>query len=228
MPPEQNTTESTPAVVATPVVTTLATEADPIVKAPDATATDPALPAKVVEEIGDVAKIETKTEDLKAEGAPEAYEVFTAPEGVTLPAPVLDAFQGAAKEAGLSQAKAQALLSSLAPVIAKQNNEAINTVHKQAVTQWLKDTKADTEVGGDKLPENLAIARRAMSDKIATPALKKLLDDSGLGNHPEVIRWMFRVGKHIMPDSKLVTGAANTGGEKTVSDTLWPTPVKTT
>lgn len=222
MPPEQNAIESAPVVVEAPVATTLATEADPIVTAPDATATDPAT-AKVAEETGVDAKLETKTEDPKADIVPETYEAFTAPEGVELPAPVLDAFQGAAKEAGLSQAKAQALLSSLAPVIAKQNKEAINTVHKQAVTQWLKDTKADTEVGGDKLNENLAVARRAMSGKIATPALKKLLDDSGLGNHPEMIRWMYRVGKHIVPDNKHVNGAGNTGGVKTVSDHLWPT-----
>ncbi len=221
MPPEQPAPEATPAApvaapAATPSLATSVAETAPSAKGPeDAAATevkveDSATPAD-----------EPKKDEPKVEGAPETYEAFTAPEGVELPTSVLEAFQGTAKKFNLSQTQAQELLNDMAPVIAKQNSEAINSLQKKAVAQWLTETKADPEFGGENLAANLAIAHRAMAKEVATPALRKLLDDSGLGNHPEVIRWMFRVGKYMAPDAKHLTGADKTGGEKTVSERIW-------
>ena len=220
MPPEQAAPEGTPAApaaapAATPTLATSVAEESPSANGPDAAAA-----ATDVKVEGDATKGEAKTED-KVEGAPETYEAFTVPEGVELPGTVLEAFQGTAKKFNLSQAQAQEFLTDMVPVIAKQNSEAINAIQKKAVAQWLKETQADPEFGGENLKANLAIASRAMSKEIATPALRKLLDDSGLGNHPEVIRWMYRVGKHMVPDSKHLTGADETGANKTVSERIW-------
>ena len=221
MPAEQTATETTPdAVATTATLATVATEVAPDAKGPDTTVTDPAATlATNAEEAGGKPTEETP----KVEGAPETYEAFAAPEGVELPTTVLDVFQGAARKLNLNQKQAQEFLNDLAPVVAKQNSKIISETHQKAVTQWLKETKADTEFGGDNLDANLAIARRAMDPKIATPALRKLLDDSGLGNHPEVIRWMYRVGKNLAPDQKHISGATQTGGEKSPSEVLWPT-----
>lgn len=225
MPPEQNAPEAAAAapVAAAPAATpTLATSV--VEAAPSAEGLEGKAPAEGATPAPDaVAAKDKPTEDEpKVEGAPETYEAFAAPEGVELPTAVLDAFQGTARKFNLSQAQAQELLNDMAPVVAKQNSEAINALQKKAVSQWLKETQNDKEFGGENLQANLAIAHRAMTKDVATPALRKLLDDSGLGNHPEVIRWMYRVGKHMTPDNKHLTGAAQTGGEKTVTETLWP------
>ena len=70
-----------------------------------------------------------------------------------------------------------------------------------------ESARADKEFGGEKLDENLAIAKTAL-DKFATPEFTKLLNDTGLGNHPEVLRVFVRAGKAISPDSVIPGKAA--------------------
>ena len=88
----------------------------------------------------------------------------------------------------------------MAPAIAERQQAAL-----QAMTsEWAETSKADKEFGGEKLGENLAIAKTAL-DKFATPEFTKLLNDTGLGNHPEVLRVFYRAGKAISADT-VVTG----------------------
>jgi hypothetical protein len=82
-----------------------------------------------------------------------------------------------------------------------QQEAALNAVS----AEWEAAITADKDIGGDKLPENLAIAKKALAD-FGTPALTELLEKSKLGNHPEVIRFMVKAGKAISQDSRLVTG----------------------
>lgn len=143
----------------------------------------------------DDVKQDDKPEDKKSEGAPEAYD-FTAPEGVELDDQSVAAFADVAKELNLSQESAQKILEKVSPVMAQRQAAAFENVK----TEWATASKGDAEFGGDKLPENLAVAKSAM-DKFATPELKTLLEESGMGNHPEVIRLMYRVGKAISQDT---------------------------
>ena len=55
-----------------------------------------------------------------------------------------------------------------------------------------------------QLGENLAIARKAID--LGPPELKELLNSSGLGNHPEVVKLAYKVGKAISED-RFVTGS---------------------
>lgn len=135
-----------------------------------------------------------KKEDKPA-GAPEKYE-FTTPEGHELDSEVLGQFSEAAKELDLSQDKAQLLLDKMAPAIAARQTQQIKAVQEQ----WANDARSDKEFGGDKLNENLSIAKKGL-ETYGTPELRTLLNDSGMGNHPEVIRFFVRVGKTISEDS---------------------------
>lgn len=140
----------------------------------------------------------------KPAGAPEQYD-FQSPEGLTLDGTVLEQFSAAAKEMDLPQDKAQLMLDKMAPVLAQRQAEQIQAVR----TEWADTSRADKEFGGDKLGDSLATAKKAM-DAFATPELRTLLDESGLGNHPEVIRLFYRTGKAMSEDS-LVTGAPGKG-----------------
>lgn len=144
-----------------------------------------------------------------SEGAPESYE-FKAPEGVQLDSAVIGAFSEVAKELDLSETKAQKVLDRVAPVIAARQAEQL----KAARREWAEAAAADKEFGGGKLAENLAVAKRAL-DAFATPALRTLLEASGLGNHPEVVRLFYRAGKAISEDDRLVTGQ---GGQSNRND----------
>lgn len=147
---------------------------------------------------GESAPADKSAED-KPQGAPERYE-FTAPEGSELDAAVTDAFAGVAKELNLTQDAAQKVLNQMAPVIAQRQAAQVQAV-RQA---WREQATADKEFGGDKLAENLGAARKAM-DAFASPGLKQTLEQTGLGNHPEVIRMFVKVGKAISQDG-FVTG----------------------
>lgn len=127
-------------------------------------------------------------------GAPESYE-FTPPEGTNLDPGVIDAFSEIAKELDLSQAAAEKVLNKMAPVLAERSVAQIQAAQQQ----WIEASTKDKEFGGDKLQENLSVAKKAM-DAFATPELRQLLNESGLGNHPEVIRMMYRAGKAISED----------------------------
>ena len=93
---------------------------------------------------------------------------------------------------------------------------------KAAQDQWTADAKADKEFGGEALAENLSVAKKAL-DQFGTPELRTLLNDSGLGNHPEIIRAFYRAGKAISEDRFVPAGAGvRTGGARDAAKSLYP------
>lgn len=140
---------------------------------------------------------------------PEKYE-FVAPPEVALDPKVMDAFGQIAKTLKLSQEDAQNVVNQMGPLIVQNDAARIQELSNTASKAWVAASTADAEIGGDKFDENRAIALKAF-DAFGTPELKKLLIDSHLGDHPEVIRWAYRVGKHLGPDNKFVPGDIPTG-----------------
>lgn len=146
---------------------------------------------------------QSKGDEGKPQGAPDKYE-FKLPDGVQLDEKGIGAYSEVAKELGMSQDAAQKVLDKMGPVIAGRHTETLN----QARTQWLESTKVDKEYGGEKLQENLGIAKKAL-DQFGTPELRTLLNESGLGNHPEIIRAFYRAGKAISEDGFVPGGRAS-------------------
>lgn len=136
---------------------------------------------------------------------PEKYD-FKPPEGMEFDEETINLYAEAAKEAGLSQEKADIILGKIAPHLAQQQIKAV----EKASSEWEAASRADPEFGGDKLNENLSVAAKAI-EQFATPELKTLLNESRLGNNPEVIRLFYRVGKAISEDGFVsATGAPQT------------------
>ena len=141
---------------------------------------------------------ETSEQETKKEGAPEKYEfndkVADAPE--VLDPDVLIAFGEVAKELDLPQEAAQKVLDKVAPVMQRRQAEQV----EKAMTEWAEKSQSDDEFGGENLDANLEIAKTALN-AFGTGTFKQLLSESGLGNHPEVIRFMYRAGKAMSEDS---------------------------
>jgi len=150
-----------------------------------------------------------------AQVAPEKYE-FKAPEGMEFTPSVIDAYSGVAKKAGLSQEVAQELIDTVTPAIAAAQIEQMKATHKE----WTDAATVDKEFGGEKLKENLGVARKAL-DTFGTPELRTLLDTTGFGNHPEVLRLLYRTGKAISEDSKLVVGQRGQSTAKPATAVLY-------
>lgn len=132
-------------------------------------------------------------------GAPEKYE-FQPADGVAVDDGVLEQFADVARSLDLTQEAAQRILDKMAPIISARQAQLVADVRQS----WVDQSKADPEIGKAKLRETLSTARKAL-DQFGTPELMSCLRQSGIGDHPEVIRVFYRIGKAISDDS-IVTG----------------------
>lgn len=144
---------------------------------------------------GEAGKDEGKQDEPA--GAPEKYE-WQAPEGVTLDTEVLSEFEQYARELNLPQDKAQAAVDLGLKMLDKWQQGLVDQ-HLATRNQWAEEAKADSELGGAKFNENLAVANAALQ-AIGSPELTELLTQTGLCNNIHVIRALYRVGKQVTPD----------------------------
>lgn len=207
----QNTGDSTPAAATAapapaPADTTPASAAQPQ-PASDAQNAD-AKPAGDKPASDKPAGDKPADDQAKPAGAPEKYE-FKSPEGMQFDAALLTDFETVARELDMPQDAAQKLVETMGPKIAAQHAAQQQEAFKNLNNTWIEATKSDKEFGGDKLAENLAVAKKAL-DKTASPELRTLLNETGLGNHPEVIRHFVKIGKTLSEDT-FVPGGAPSG-----------------
>lgn len=147
------------------------------------------------------------TDSTKApEKPPEVKYEIKSPEIGDINPVVLETYTKAAQELNLSQDAAQKMLDRLAPVMQEQVSQQVQEVR----AEWMNSSKTDKEFGGEKLQENLSVAKKAL-DTFGSPELRQLLDSSGLGNHPEIIRAFYRAGKSISED-RFVAGSQPSAG----------------
>ena len=139
--------------------------------------------------------------------APETYEDFVLPEEVSVNEDLITEFSGLAKEANMPQDMAQKFVTLQAEYMGKMAAEAA-TAQEEAwgttLSEWADAAKADKEIGGADFKANVGVMRKAL-DMYGTPELKEALDITGVGNHPEFLRLMYRMGKDIS-DDKIVAG----------------------
>lgn len=181
---------------------TLLSDAQPSTPAPNADAAVPATPGTDPAKPADSSAAAAP----KPASAPEKYE-FTLPEGVTIDSELQTEFAGIAKELGMPQEAAQKVHDLGVKLAAKQASTYQAALEK-AQNEWKENAVKDKEFGGEKLAENLSVASKALAE-FATPELKQMLDESRLGNHPEVLRLFYRVGK-AMSEDKFVAGRQTT------------------
>lgn len=155
------------------------------------------------------------------EAAPEAptydYEV-PAEMGEVVNQEAVDEFKSWAQKHNLSDEAAREAWQmglDLQGGIAAQLQEKLT----QQADEWMEQTKADEEIGGAKLAQTAAVAKKAMA-RYATPELKKVLNDSGIGNHPEMVRLFYKIGKSISEDS-IVPAQSNSAAEKSTAEVLY-------
>lgn len=163
------------------------------------------------------------TTPVAVKKAPENYEDFKAPQGVALDKSVVAEVKAVAKALDLSQADAQTLIDKVGPVLAKSDATRMTAFVTQRADSWRTASLADAEIGGtpEKFEENRAVAMKTF-DAFGTPALREVLNKTGLGDNPELLRWAFRIGKTIGPDNKIVAGTTLPSGGTLPEDKLWP------
>lgn len=174
-------------------------------------------PAEVVTEVAPAAETAAATEEVttseaetkapeagseaeaevKVEGAPEEYAEFTLPEGIALDPTLTDDFKTVAKELNLNQDQAQKVVE-LGAKMRQADAEALVT----ARAEWVREST-------DKFtPADLAVSKQA-AETFGGEQFVTFLNESGLGNHPQVVGFLVNAGKTLKEDSVV------TGGDRT-------------
>ena len=128
---------------------------------------------------------------------PDKYELKLAEKSL-LTADDIKEVEEFAKNSGLSQEDATTELKWREHFAGQLQNRLV-TDHQTKVAQWAGQVQSDKELGGKNFPETEANAARFMA-KFGTPEFKKIMNETGGGNHPEIVRIFARVGKMMAED----------------------------
>lgn len=164
----------------------------------------------------------TKPEGDKPAGAPEAYEAFKLPEGVTLEGERLETAHTTFKSLGLSQEQSQGLLDLYVKLQGEDAGAITQLLEDQRIQQteqWGAESKQQL---GAKYDETVALARTAVQHA-NDPELVKAFDTQGWGNHPALIKAFAKFGSFLR-DSNVegLGGGTAVTGEKSIAERMYP------
>lgn len=141
--------------------------------------------------------------------APEAYELKVTTkdaEGndteVEIDTALLETATPILKELGLTNEQA----NKLAPLALEVQNRMLQSQadnYAAMKADWAKQAMSDKDIGGANWATTEALAAKAL-DQFGAPKgseFRQLLDDTGLGNHPALIRMFRDIGKAVGEDS---------------------------
>ena len=155
----------------------------------------------------------------KGEGAPETYEDFTLPEGMEVNEALMDGFKPLAKELNLTQDQAQKLVD-MQSELAQSEAEAQRDAFVETTEGWLTELKNDKDFGGVNYDKNAGVAANAVKE-FGSPELMEALEETGMGNHPELVKAFYKVGKAMSEDSFRPSNEDGADDKKSRQDILF-------
>jgi len=140
------------------------------------------------------------------------------PEGSHLDASAVERVTAKAKELKLTPEQAQSELNRESELL-KTYVEGQQAQLAKTVDTWVEEAKKDPEIGGDGFVKSAEIAKRVVN-RFGTEEFKKALNDTGLGNHPELIRVLTRIGR-AMTEDQLILPSGQGKGPRAPEDILY-------
>lgn len=146
---------------------------------------------------------------------PASFENLTVGEdGIQIAQEDFDSLQQTFQEQGLdlNQETAQKLVDFEQQRMQKMM-QSQQEQHQQRIRDWEQQTRTDEELGGDSFDENQVAAQEAFN-ALASPELKELFEQTGIGNHPEVFRLFHKLAPMVREERPGLQGqSANKGTE---------------
>lgn len=196
-------TETTPTPTTEPTPSASQTEPNPTEPKPQETT--PAPTATEPENKNDLGSNKDPNKGSDAEQKPSTPEVvndsteFKIPDGMKIDEKKMSSFKTVAKELGLTKDQAQKLVDMDA-----QNIQNADNAFREMQKKWKEDTMKELgENAEQKLGEAAAAFKRFGDDEFV-----KLLKDTGLENHPAMVRVFRNIGSKLAVD-KTVPGTSN-------------------
>lgn len=150
-----------------------------------------------------------------ATGAPEQYAEFTLPENMTINAPVLDGMKELFKGLNLSQEQAQQAVEWYGKTVLPDISATLEQARTATINTWIESVKSDPELGGGKLGQSLKTAQVLIKEYPGKESFVQMLNETGIGNHPEMIRFLHHYGSTFREDRELIGNRG--GGRKVIS-----------
>jgi len=176
----------------------------------------------------DVKPTETKPVDQKSaeeKPKPEIPESYEFPEDLGLTEEDKAKYTELLKKHGATQEAANDLIEHI-----KQQAKAVQEAGVKAwydqVKKWGEEAEKHKEYGGPKFEENLKTVILPVLNKFGDEQLIQELDQTGFGNNPRLLAFLYRVGKEIGVEAKFVEGRQGSGDEENILKTLYPTMFK--
>lgn len=173
-------------------------------------------------------EVEAPASDSKEAGSKEAESTETQeieiklPEDSFLDEGAVESIAAFAKERGLTKQQAQEILDRQNEAV-KAYVEKSNLQVKQVSESWKQLTLKDKEIGGEKFKENVQIAHEAVK-RFASEDFIKALNETGFGNHPEVVRVFMRIGQAMREDRLVVPNSQGQGRSRDIASRLYGNP----
>lgn len=142
-------------------------------------------------------------EDAKANVVPEKYTAKL-PEGIKMNDSLVETLTPVLKELNVTQAGFQKLVDAYTPVIQKQVTEAVKAhsdnndrIFNEIKTEW--KTQTNKLLGAEPAKE-IAFAAKVLN-KFGDKDVRQMLNDTGVGNHPALVKMLVAIGRSISEDS---------------------------
>lgn len=167
----------------------------------------------------------TASEPAKATTPPAEEISVKLPDGVEADPELLGALKDVAKVSGLKGEQAQKLADAYVAA-QKRSEDNARVGWEQQQKAWVESLKSDADFGGQRFDGNVKSAQKAI-ERFGSPQLRELFNATGLGNHPELVKFAIRVGQALAEDSIAGTQQSNPkGSEETFLRQLYPSMFK--
>ncbi len=153
-----------------------------------------------IEETKEEPQVAGKTEHQKAEESlvelkfPDTFD-----ESFMTKAEITELF----KKHGAKQEALNDLVPTFSKMAEKIQEQSMER-WKAQVEAWAKESEADNEFGGDKFDENIKTTIRPVIDRWGSKELVEILDQTGMAEHPAILRFLYRIGKDVAKDGRMI------------------------
>jgi hypothetical protein len=151
--------------------------------------------------------------------APLDFKTLTIPEGFQVDEALAARFTEVVNDDKLSRAERAQKLIDLQAELMTGLSEKGKTAWDDLQQDWKTKVQSDSEIGGAKLPTVLQDIGSIL-DQYGTPELREVFTLTGAGNHPAMVKFLYKIAGKLKEGSP-VSGApaAQPGGD---AKTLYP------
>lgn len=138
------------------------------------------------------------------EETPPSYDKLIVPDGFVLDTSAMTELTPVLSEMKASPETAQKLIDLYVKQVEQIRTDTAKQI-QETTSSWSDALTKDPEIGGAKLNENLAAARKVLN-KYGNAEFVEFLRDSGIGSYTPLVKFLLSVSKDALPDNMLASG----------------------